>query len=206
MAAPAFLPRAGGTLRRRAIVPAVRSPVHAVTELAGWLSPHEQLALLLAVVACAFDLRTRHLPNALTFGGAAAGFAFGLYAAGVSGLLVSLGGWATGLAVFLPFFILGGLGAGDVKLMACLGAWLGAADTVWVALYAAVAGGVLALLMAVGTGYLRAAVDNTYLLLTHFRVAGVRPHPELTLERGKGPRLPYALPITAGMLLTLWLR
>lgn len=176
-----------------------------MTELTGWLSLQQALALLIAALACVSDLRTRRLPNALTFGGAAAGLAYGLYAGGPGGLLDALGGWAAGLAVFLPFFILGGLGAGDVKLMACLGSWLGVTDTVWVALYAAVAGGVMALLVAASTGYLRAAVDNVYLLLSHFRVVGVRPHPELTLERGKGPRLPYALPITAGMLLALWL-
>lgn len=176
-----------------------------MTELAGWLSLHEQFAVLFAVGACVFDLRTRHIPNALTFGGAALGLLYGVYTAGIGGLLGALGGWATGLAIFLPFFILRGLGAGDVKLMACLGAWVGAADTVWVALYAAVSGGVMALIVGASTGYLRGAVDNLYLLLSHFRVAGVRAHPELTLERGKGPRLPYALPITAGLLLALWL-
>ena len=120
-------------------------------------------------------------------------------------LLGSLAGWATGLAIFLPIFLLGGLGAGDVKLMACLGAWLGATLALWTAAYAALAGGVAAIIVAPATGYLRAAVDNLYLLLSHFRVAGVRPHPELTLERGKGPRLPYALPIAAGMVVALWL-
>ena len=176
-----------------------------MTELTGWLLPHEQLAVLLAFGACVFDLRTRHIPNPLTFGGAALGLVYGVYSAGAGGVLVALGGWATGLAIFLPFFLLRGLGAGDVKLMACLGAWVGAADTVWVALYAAVAGGVMALVVGVSTGYLSGAVDNLYLLLSHFRVVGVRPHPELTLERGKGPRLPYALPITVGLLLALWL-
>lgn len=176
-----------------------------MTELTGWLLPHEQLAVLFALGACVSDLRTRHIPNALTFGGAALGLLYAIYSAGAGGLLGALGGWATGLAVFLPFFLLGGLGAGDVKLMACLGAWVGAADTVWVALYAAVIGGVMAVVVGVSTGYLSGAVDNVYLLLSHFRVAGVRPHPELTLERGKGPRLPYALPITAGLLLALWL-
>ncbi len=89
--------------------------------------------------------------------------------------------------------------------MACLGAWLGPPLALWTALYAALAGGVAAIVLALATGYLRATVDNLYLLLSHFRVAGVRPHPELTLERGKGPRLPYALPIAAGTAVAMWL-
>ncbi len=163
------------------------------------------MALVIAAIACATDVRTRRIPNSLTLGGAALALAYALFSGGPWGLLSSLAGWATGLAIFLPIFLLGGLGAGDVKLMACLGAWLGAPLALWTALYAAVAGGVLAIFVALATGYLRAAVDNLYLLLSHFRVAGVRPHPDLTLERGKGPRLPYALPIAAGTVVALWL-
>ena len=200
-----ILPRAGVNRRRANRFP-LNPGARTVTELAGWLSLPQLLAFLIAAVACVSDLRTRRLPNALTFGGAAAALVFSVAMGGPAALLGALGGWATGLAVFLPFFVLGGLGAGDVKLVAGLRAWLGAADTVWVALYAAVAGGGMALAVAAGTGYLGAAVDNVYLLLAHFRVVGVRPHPELTLEQGKGPRLPYALPITAGLMLALWLR
>ena len=62
-------------------------------------------------------------------------------------LFASLG-LAVGLAVFFPFFALGGMGGGDVKLMAALGTWIGWSPIVWTALYGAVAGGV----MAVGVG------------------------------------------------------
>ena len=58
-------------------------------------------------------------------------------------------GWATGLALFVPLYALGGMGAGDVKLLGAIGAWLGPMGAVWTGLYGAIAGGVLALAVAV---------------------------------------------------------
>ena len=58
-------------------------------------------------------------------------------------------GLFVGLAVFFPLFALGAMGAGDVKLMAAVGAWIGAKPILYVALYGSVAGGVLALVVAV---------------------------------------------------------
>ncbi len=162
-------------------------------------------ALVVAAVACLFDLRTRRIPNLLTLGAAAAAVGHALLTHGVSGALVSVGGWLTGCGLFLPFFLLGGMGAGDVKLIAAIGAWLGPADAFWAAIDASLAGGIMALLLALATGYLRRALDNTFLLVTHFRIFGLRPLPELTLAHGHGPRLPYALPIAAGTLAAIWM-
>jgi len=176
-----------------------------LTDLVGRLEVPQLLTLVVLAVACAFDLRTRRIPNFLTFGGAALAVLYAGTAHGFAGLTHSVGGWLAGVCIFLPLFVLGGLGAGDVKLMACVGAFVGPRQALWSALYAALAVGVVAIVVAMGTGYLRTAVDNMYLLLSHFRVAGIRPHPELTLERGKGPRLPYAIPIAAGAIAAMWL-
>ncbi len=176
-----------------------------MADLLSRIGTSEAMALALAFGACILDLRTRRIPNALTLGGAVGACVYALAFHGARGLTMSLAGWAAGLAIFLPFFLLRGLGAGDVKLMACLGAWLGPGLAVWSALYAALAGGVLALIVALASGYFRRMLENVYLLLAHFRVAGVRPHPELRLDRGKGPRLPYAVPIAVGTLAAMWL-
>jgi prepilin peptidase CpaA len=162
--------------------------------------------LVLGAVACWFDLRTRHIPNAVTFGGAAAALIYAGATYGPGGFLLSVGGWLTGVAVFLPFFLLGGMGAGDVKLVACFGAWLGPLAALTVALYAALAGGVMAIGLALATGYLGQAWVNVAGLLAHFRTAGFTPLPELTLESGHGPRLPYALPIAVGAAMAIWFR
>jgi prepilin peptidase CpaA len=179
--------------------------VPVLSELAGRLEPPQIVVLIICAAACFCDLRTRRIPNALTFGAAAIAFVYAAAVDGVAGLGMSAAGWATGLVIFLPVYFLRGLGAGDVKFLACLGAWLGPSLALRSGLYAAIAGGAMALIVAFASGYLRTAVDNLYLLVTHFRVAGVRPHPELTLEGGKGPRLPYALPIAAGTVVAMWL-
>jgi prepilin peptidase CpaA len=166
----------------------------------------QAIALGLAAAACGCDLRTRRIPQVLTLGGAAAGVAFHLAGSGWSGAAGSLAGWALGIAIFAAPFALGGLGAGDVKLLGALGAWLGPADVVWLALYAGVAGGVLAIGVALATGYLSCALANIRLLLTHWRVNGLRPLPDVTLQNGRGPRLAYAVPILAGTMVRLWLR
>jgi prepilin peptidase CpaA len=160
----------------------------------------------IGVVASISDLRTRRIPNALTFAAAAAATAFHVLTGGLSGLGLSLAGLAVGLAVFFPIFALGGLGGGDVKLLACLGAWLGPAGALWTALYAAMAGGAMAVLVILFRGYVRQASKNIWMLLCHWRVAGVSQLPELTLEHGRGPRLAYALPIAIGAMVTLCVR
>jgi prepilin peptidase CpaA len=142
----------------------------------------------------------------LTFGAALAAFVVFAATGGLAGLFTSLAGWLVGCLVFLPIFLLRGMGGGDVKLMAALGAWVGPGLVVWVALYAAVAGGVLAVAVTLYTGYLRTMVRNVWNLLMFWRVAGVQPHPELTLATAAGPRLPYAFPIMAGAVAALWLR
>jgi prepilin peptidase CpaA len=164
------------------------------------------VVLLVVAIACACDLRTRRIPNLLTFGGAAAALVFSTWNGSVTGLLTSAGGWLVGAALFLPMFMLGGMGAGDVKLAACIGAWLGPKAALWVALYSAIAGGVLAVVVALATGYFKQAVSNVWLLLAHWRVVGIRPLPELTLEGSKGPRLPFALPIAVGTMAVMWLK
>jgi len=168
----------------------------------------QSVAVAVALAACVTDLRTRRIPNVLTLGAALLGFGFHLVAGGWGwgGLLTSVAGWGVGLVLFLPLFALRGLGGGDVKLVAALGAWLGPGQTVWLALFTAIAGGPLAVAVALSRGYLTRALKNVWGLLMFWRVAGVQPHPALTLDSPGTPRLPYAVPIAAGLVMTLWLR
>ena len=168
------------------------------------MTSFEAGALLIAVVACAVDVRTARIPNVLTMTSLVAGLVDHSASPSGHGLLFALGGAGMGLLVFFPVFALGGMGAGDVKLMAALGAWLGWSPTVWTALYAACAGGALALVWGLARGYLGQAFRNLLALARFWLAAGVRPMPPLTLDEGRGPRLPYALPILIGVLLTIW--
>jgi prepilin peptidase CpaA len=164
------------------------------------------VVVAVALTAVVFDLRTRRIPNLLTFGAAAAALVYAVYDGGLSGLGLAAAGWLAGAALFFPFFALGGTGAGDVKLLAALGAWLGPIESVWMAMFAAMAGGVLGLVVALVHGYLRTALSNLWLMLMHWRVQGLEPVPGLTLKDTTSPRLAYAIPITIGALCTLWRR
>jgi prepilin peptidase CpaA len=163
-------------------------------------------ALTTAMVAVICDVRTRRIPNVLTFGSTAAALAFSLADGGPRGVGLSMAGWLVGAALFFPMFALRGMGAGDVKLLAALAAWLGPVSAVWLGIYASIAGGLAAVLLALFSGYLRTAFANIWLMLMHWRVAGPRPVPGLTLGDAAAPRLAYAIPITMGVVCTLWLR
>lgn len=162
------------------------------------------MALGVALTACVTDVRSRRIPNVLTLGGAAAALVFHAVTAEGAGIGTAAMGWLVGTAVFLPFFLLGGMGAGDVKLMAALGAWLGPAEAFAIAIYASLAGGVLALGVALATGYLRTALRNVGRLLKFWWLVGPRPMAGMTLEQSKSPRVAFAIPICCGLVMALW--
>ena len=64
----------------------------------------------------------------------------------------------------------------------------------------------MALIVAGFSGYLKQAYTNLFGLLMQWRVVGIRPVPELMLSTQQGPRLAYAVPVLAGLMVTLWLR
>ena len=170
------------------------------------MSPVHICTLTIAGAACVTDLRTRRIPNVLTFGAALAGLVFQFATGGVEALGQAALGWLLGALVFLLPFALGGLGGGDVKLLAALGAWLGPGDVLWLSLYTGVAGGVMALVVSAIYGYLGTALQNVKLLLCHWRVFGIEAVPAITLEHSGSPKLAYAFPILTGMVATIWLR
>lgn len=164
------------------------------------------VTLTIALIACVTDIRSRRIPNVLTFGAALAGLIFHLVTGGRDAGFDSAMGYLAGTALFLPFFVLGGMGAGDIKLLAALGAWVGPHEVLWLAISASIAGGVFAVVVGLARGYLRTAFRNVLNLVQFWWLTGFRPHPEVTLERGAGPRLAYAIPIFIGTAVTLWLR
>lgn len=117
-------------------------------------------AALLAGLGCGavIDMRQRRIPNVVSVTTAAVGVA--LAASGLSGLTVmsSLVGLAAGFALMLPGHIFGGTGAGDVKLFAAAGTLLGTGRIVPAFLFVAIAGGALAVLVAIQRGRLRRTV------------------------------------------------
>jgi prepilin peptidase CpaA len=118
------------------------------------------------VVAAVIDLRTRRVPNPLTATLAALGVAFA--ASGMSGLTIgaSLTGLVLGLVLMLPGHLFGATGAGDVKLFAAVGALIGPMPIATSFLYTALAGGLLALVVAVRRQRLRKTLGGTARLIS----------------------------------------
>src|SRR5580765_109479 len=111
------------------------------------INPNNLFVTLTAVVGCLHDLRNRRIPNYLTFGSAALAIVYAAATGGWAGLGVALAGWAVGIVLFIPFFLLRGMGGGDVKLLAALGAWVGPASLLSITFYTAIVGGVMALVI-----------------------------------------------------------
>jgi prepilin peptidase CpaA len=142
------------------------------------------------------DFRTRRVPNVLTGGLAAAGLALAAFE--VSGVTVrsSLAGLVLGLVFMLPGYLVGATGAGDVKLFAAVGAVVGAGRVIPAFLYAALAGGVIALIVAIRRQRLRQSIAATAALIAT-RAANVA---EIESPRANN-RFAYAPAIAVGALL-----
>src|SRR5687768_4090166 len=98
---------------------------------------------LLLAWACVSDLRTRRIPNNVVASLVLSGIGYALATMSpVVALEHALGGSAVGLTLWLPFWMARVLGAGDVKLAAAAGAWLGTGGVVEASLLGAVGGGV----------------------------------------------------------------
>lgn len=163
------------------------------------------MLVLTAGVACLYDVYSRKIPNFITFTSALLAVAYGGVVGEWTGLAAAVGGWALGIVLFLPFFLLRGMGAGDVKLLSALGAWTGPASLLSLTFYTAISGGIMALALVLWRRRLASTFRNLWLLLCHFRVAGLKPMAELSLENKGTLSLPYGVPIAAGAVLTLWL-
>lgn len=161
------------------------------------------LSILLAL-AIRSDLATRRIPNRLIVAGIASGLLCAIWAGATAppSSIPSPGaavlGMLSGFALFVPFHLLRVLGAGDVKLMAAVGVWLGPAATMQAALYVVLAGGVLALLTAWWSRTLVRVLRNVRGMLLHRTAPAVTGgQASSTADRLTG-RLPYAVAIGAG--------
>jgi prepilin peptidase CpaA len=159
-------------------------------------------AVATAVAGAFCDVRRARIPNWMTYGSAAAGLVVRALA-GWAGLKGGLVGLLAGGGIFYVLFLLGGMGGGDVKLMAAVGAWAGGAQTVVVLVASALAGGVLALGYILFFGRVRATVLNIVEIARHHFTSGLEPHPVLNVRDSGALRIPYGLAVAVGTLYCL---
>ncbi len=168
------------------------------------------LALLLAG-AVWHDVRSRRIPNKLVLAGMLAGLALhtllptgaGFFSPdpGGLGLLGSLAGLGLGFGLLLPAWLLRAMGAGDVKLMAMVGAFLGAEGALAAVLLTMVAGGVMAIAAALWSGALTQVLANVRFMLTHSMIKAMSGSGvSLEAPAVATGRLPYAVAIATGTL------
>jgi prepilin peptidase CpaA len=117
-------------------------------------------------VGAAVDLKSRRVPNVLTGSLALTGLALALFHVTSIGIASALLGGLCGLLLLLPGHVIGATGAGDVKLFAAFGTLLGPAGVLSAFIYTAIAGGMLALVVAMGRRRLRVTVERAVALVS----------------------------------------
>ena len=154
------------------------------------LSPRTGVLMVLLLIAAVIDVRTGRIPNWLVFGGALYAIAynsfFPVYPKDV-GFLFAVYGLGLGLAAFLPLYALRAMGAGDVKLMAMVGAFLGTWLTIGAVLGTLLAGGALALFLVLRSGHLVRMLAPG--------VGGLAVH-----DGASAGKMPYGVAIASGTL------
>lgn len=153
------------------------------------------LAILVAVVAAWMDWRTRRIPNWLTVSGLILGIATNTVLAGWSGTKASLEGAGLALAVLLPFVLMRGLGAGDWKLMAAVGALLGPKLFLLALVASLLISGLMAFVHLMRLGRLMDTLRNMLVLARGFVSFGLRmqSHPDISLDNPKLVKLPFGV-------------
>jgi prepilin peptidase CpaA len=157
-----------------------------------------------SALAANFDIRVRRIPNKLV------GFMF------VGGIILHLviggpaqAGWSVaaaliGGAVFMVFHLAGGMGAGDVKLMAALASVAGINNVKNLLVGTVLMGALCAIVLAIWRKALRRTLSNLLVLVMHHGRHGLAAHPELNVSNAAALRLPYAIPmaLACGWLLS----
>lgn len=161
----------------------------------------------LVLTAAAWDVVTRRIPNLLVIGGVLLGFVLQSGIHGWAGFRTAGLGFLFGFAVFLPIMLLSGKGAGDIKLMAAVGAIAGHNNVPLIFVLIALAGGVMAVVLLLWRGGGWRVLGNIVFILGE--LIRLRPphqrRPELSLDHPKAVTLPYGVAIAAGALFFLLL-
>ncbi len=160
------------------------------------------LVSFVLIEAAIIDGRSLRVPNWLTYHFLILGLLFAFARGGSALLLTAIAGAGVGLLTLLPLYSIGGMGAGDVKLMAGLGAWIGPWFTLWAFVSSALMGSLMAVAMIVYSGRLYWHLGMMHTI--GLEVLTIR-NPVVLAERAAERKpsmllLPYGIPIAAGSI------
>jgi prepilin peptidase CpaA len=160
------------------------------------------LVTVVLIVAAVIDGWKLKVPNKITFPFIISGWIYWMMFAGWEGLWWSLGGTLMGLALLLPFYAIGGMGSGDVKLLAGVGAWICGTDTFYAFCVSAILGGVISVCMVLFRKNWRHHLKQ-FRLITHEILVIRDPEKlsEIAADRKSSMMLlPYGIPIAIGTI------
>jgi len=157
------------------------------------------LLSVVLIIASVTDLRSQRISNRLTYSTMIFALFYYSLTSGLAGFLQSICGLSLGLVLLIGLYLLGGMGAGDVKLMAAVGALLGPHGVFDAFLGTALAGGIYALIILALKGYLLDTLKRFGLMLKTFfttkKFIYIPPPRE-----GKTPLLCYGVAISLGTM------
>jgi prepilin peptidase CpaA len=163
---------------------------------------HVKLVAVVLIWAAWIDGKQLRVPNWMTFPMVLTGIAYNVWTGGLGGLGESLWGTGVGLLCLLPLYAVGGMGAGDVKLMAGIGAWLGGPITFYAFCVSTVVGAVMAVLMVLYKRAFAKHYANFLMILTEWMT--IKDPKELSrIAAERKPTmflLPYGIPICIGSI------
>ncbi|MFH1680599.1 MAG: A24 family peptidase [Candidatus Eisenbacteria bacterium] len=164
------------------------------------------LSLVLVLAAAFFDIRARRIPNLITYPAVVLAFLLGAVSGDSRALLLAAAGLAVGFGLLLPAYLLKVMGAGDLKLMAAVGALLGPRITLSVFLNSLIAGGLIALMVLALRGELKRGVWSLGALVWGFLRRKVLPGSVSSTEGSRWVsigKVPYGVAIAIGTVSAL---
>lgn len=162
---------------------------------------HIVLVIILVILAAIMDVRSQRIPNYLTLPGCGIGLMYHVLASGKNGLMFSFAGLALGMCLLLLFYLLGGMGAGDVKLMGAIGALLGWEGILKAFLFSALIGGLYSIVAMAKAHVFREFLKNIWGTLKGLIFTQTISYVPLNCPL----KLYYGPVIAIGTILSLWL-
>jgi len=158
---------------------------------------------IVLLIAAVFDLRFQKIPNWLTFSTLVGAIVYHSSIKGTEGLLFSLAGVGLGIAIPIVPYLLGGMGAGDAKLMGAVGGVLGWKGVCLAFLFTGVVGGIYALVLLASHGWLKETGKRYGTMLKTFFLTQQFIYLPAPKKEGT-PRLCYGLAIALGTLISVY--